>query len=61
MSERAREGIRAVSQGRDGVPRTVAAKLAEYAPRIPLTPRETVDDRTEAVTTARRRGFIRLE
>jgi DNA-binding NarL/FixJ family response regulator len=91
--------IRAVSQGRKAVPRAVTAKLAEYSPRIPLTPRETevlslvakglsnaevaehigraegtvkvhlknilqklgVDDRTEAVTTAMRRGFIRLE
>lgn len=93
------EGIRAVFQGRNGVPRAVAAKLAEHAPRVPLTPRETevlslvakglsnaevaerigraegtvkvhlknilqklgVGDRTEAVTTAMRRGFIRLE
>jgi DNA-binding NarL/FixJ family response regulator len=92
------EAIRAVSQGGTGVPRAVAAKLAEYAPRVPLTPRETevlslvakglsnaevaerlgraegtvkvhlknilqklgVDDRTDAVTTAMRRGFIRL-
>ena len=91
--------IRAVSQGGTGVPRAVAAKLAEYAPRVPLTPRETevlslvakgfsnaevaerigraegtvkvhlknilqklgVDDRTDAVTTAMRRGFIRLD
>jgi DNA-binding NarL/FixJ family response regulator len=91
--------IRAVSQGRTGVPRGVAAKLAEYAPRVPLTPREIevlslvakglsnaevaerigraegtvkvhlknilqklgVDDRTDAVTTAMRRGFIRLD
>ena len=35
------EVIRAVSQGRKGVPRAVAARLAEYTPRIPLTPRET--------------------
>jgi two-component system, NarL family, response regulator len=93
------EVIRAVSQGRKGIPRAVAARLAEYVPRVPLTPRETevlslvakglsnaevaerigrtegtvkvhlknilqklgVDDRTEAVTTAMRRGFIRLE
>ena len=93
------EMIRAVSRGETGVPRAVAAKLAEYAPRVPLTPRETevlslvakglsnaevaqrigraegtvkvhlknilgklgVDDRTDAVTTAIRRGFIRLE
>ena len=91
--------IRAVYQGRKGIPRAVAAKLAEYMPRIPLTPRETevlglvaqglsnaevaerigrtegtvkvhlknilqklgVDDRTDAVTTALRRGFIRLQ
>ena len=91
--------IRAVSQGRKGVPPAVTARLAEYAPRVPLTPRETevlslvakglsnaevaerigraegtvkvhlknilqklgVDDRTDAVTTAMRRGFIRLE
>jgi len=91
--------IRAVCQGRRGIPRTVAAKLAEHTPRVPLTPRETevlalvakglsnaqvaerigrtegtvkvhlknilqkleVDDRTEAVTTALRRGFIRLD
>ena len=93
------EVIRAVSQGRTSVPRAVAAKLAGYAPRVPLTPRETevlslvakglsnaevaqrigraegtvkvhvknilqklgVDDRTDAVTTAMRRGFIRLD
>ena len=93
------EVIRAVHQGRKGIPRAVAAKLAEHMPRIPLTPRETevlglvakglsnaevaerigrtegtvkvhlknilqklgVDDRTDAVTTALRRGFIRLE
>jgi DNA-binding NarL/FixJ family response regulator len=93
------KAIRAVSQGGTGVPRAVAAKLAEYAPRISLTPRETevlslvakgfsnaevaerlgraegtvkvhlknilqklgVDDRTDAVTTAMRRGFIRLD
>jgi DNA-binding NarL/FixJ family response regulator len=93
------EIIRTVSQGGKGVPRAVAARLAEYAPRVPLTPRETevlslvakglsnaevaerigraegtvkvhlknilqklgVDHRTEAVTTAVRRGFIRLE
>ena len=91
--------IRAVSQGGTGVPRAVAAKLAEYGPRVSLTPRETevlslvakglsnaevaerigraegtvkvhlknilqklgVDDRTDAVTTAMRRGFIRLD
>lgn len=35
------EVIRAVSQGRKGVPRAVAARLAEYTPRVPLTPRET--------------------
>jgi DNA-binding NarL/FixJ family response regulator len=90
--------IRAVSQGRKSVPPSVSARLAEYTPRVPLTPRETevlslvakglsnaevaerigraegtvkvhlknilqklgVDDRTEAVTTAMRRGFIRL-
>ena len=90
--------IRAVSQGRPGVPRAVTARLTEHAPRVPLTPREIevlslvakglsnpevaerigraegtvkvhlknilqklgVDDRTEAVTTAIRRGFIRL-
>jgi DNA-binding NarL/FixJ family response regulator len=93
------EAIRAVSRGGTGVPRAVAAKLAEYAPRVALTPRETevlslvakglsnaevaerigraegtvkvhlknilqklgVDDRTDAVTTAMRRGFIRLD
>jgi DNA-binding NarL/FixJ family response regulator len=93
------EVIRAVSQGRTTVPRAVAAKLAQYAPRVPLTPRESevlslvakglsnaevaqrigraegtvkvhlknilqklgVDDRTDAVTTAMRRGFIRLD
>ncbi|HEU4473896.1 MAG TPA: response regulator transcription factor [Gemmatimonadales bacterium] len=91
--------VRAVHQGRRGIPQAVAAKLAEHTPRIPLTPRETevlslvakglsngevagrigrtegtvkvhlknilqklgVDDRTEAVTTALRRGFIRLD
>ena len=91
--------IRAVFLGGAGVPRAVAAKLAEYAPRVSLTPRETevlslvakglsnaevaerigraegtvkvhlknilqklgVDDRTDAVTTAMRRGFIRLD
>jgi DNA-binding NarL/FixJ family response regulator len=91
--------IRAVHAGRRGIPHTVAAKLAEHTPRIPLTPRETevlslvakglsngevaarigrtegtvkvhlknilqkleATDRTEAVTTALRRGFIRLE
>jgi DNA-binding NarL/FixJ family response regulator len=90
--------IRAVHGGRRGIPHTVAAKLAEHTPRIPLTPRETevlslvakglsngevaarigrtegtvkvhlknilqkleATDRTEAVTTALRRGFIRL-
>jgi DNA-binding NarL/FixJ family response regulator len=90
--------IRAVHAGRRGIPHTVAAKLAEHTPRIPLTPRETevlslvakglsngevgarigrtegtvkvhlknilqkleATDRTEAVTTALRRGFIRL-
>jgi len=93
------ELIRGVSQGRKAVPRAVSARLAEHAPRVPLTPREIevlslvakglsnaevaerigraegtvkvhlknilqklgVDDRTEAVTTAMRRGFIRLE
>ena len=93
------EAIRAGSRGGTGVPRAVAAKLAEYAPRVPLTPRETevlslvakglsnaevaerigrtegtvkvhlknilqklgANDRTEAVTTALRRGFIRLD
>ena len=91
--------VRAVHQGRRGIPQAVAAKLAEHTPRIPLTSRETevlslvakglsnaevagrigrtegtvkvhlknilqklgVDDRTEAVTTALRRGFIRLD
>lgn len=91
--------VRAVHQGRRGIPPAVAAKLAEHTPRIPLTPRETevlslvakglsngevagrigrtegtvkvhlknilqklgVDDRTDAVTTALRRGFIRLD
>ena len=91
--------IRAVHGGRRGIPHTVAAKLAEHTPRIPLTPRETevlslvanglsnaevaarigrtegtvkvhlknilqkleATDRTEAVTIALRRGFIRLE
>ncbi|MEA2714155.1 MAG: hypothetical protein QOK27_2116 [Gemmatimonadales bacterium] len=91
--------IRAVHAGRRGIPHTVAAKLAEHTPRIPLTPREIevlslvakglsnaevaarigraegtvkvhlknilqkleATDRTEAVTTALRRGFIRLE
>jgi DNA-binding NarL/FixJ family response regulator len=91
--------IRAVHGGRRGIPHSVAAKLAEHTPRIPLTPRETevlslvakglsngevaarigrtegtvkvhlknilqkleATDRTEAVTTALRRGFIRLE
>ncbi len=91
--------VRAVHQGRRGIPRAVAAKLAEHTPRVPLTSRETevlslvakglsnaevagsigrtegtvkvhlknilqklgVDDRTEAVTTALRRGFIRLD
>ena len=90
--------IRTVHGGRRGIPHTVAAKLAEHTPRIPLTPRETevlslvakglsnaevaagigrtegtvkvhlknilqkleATDRTEAVTTALRRGFIRL-
>jgi len=93
------EVVRAVHQGRRGIPHAVAAKLAEHTPRIPLTSRETevlslvakglsngevagrigrtegtvkvhlknilqklgVDDRTEAVTTALRRGFIRLD
>jgi DNA-binding NarL/FixJ family response regulator len=93
------EVVRAVYQGRRGIPPSVAAKLAEHTPRIPLTSRETevlslvakglsnaevgghigrtegtvkvhlknilqklgVDDRTEAVTTALRRGFIRLD
>jgi DNA-binding NarL/FixJ family response regulator len=91
--------IRSVHGGRRGIPPTVAAKLAEHTPRIPLSPRETevlslvakglsnaevavrigrtegtvkvhlknilqkleATDRTEAVTTALRRGFIRLE
>jgi two-component system NarL family response regulator len=90
--------IRLVMSGRRGIPPTVAAKLAEHTPRIPLTPRETevislvatgmtnaqigerigrteetvkvhvknilqkldARDRTEAVTVAVRRGFIRL-
>jgi DNA-binding NarL/FixJ family response regulator len=93
------EVVRAVHQGRRVIPPTVAAKLAEHTPRIPLTPRETevlalvakglsngevagrigrtegtvkvhlknilqklgANDRTEAVTTALRRGFIRLD
>ena len=33
--------IRTVHGGRRGIPHTVAAKLAEHTPRIPLTPRET--------------------
>jgi two-component system, NarL family, response regulator len=91
--------VRAVHRGLRGIPAPVAARLAEYTPRIELTPRETeilrlvakglsnpgiagsigrtegtvkvhlknilqkldAHDRTEAVTTAIRRGFIRLE
>jgi DNA-binding NarL/FixJ family response regulator len=91
--------IRSVHAGRRGIPHSVAAKLAEHTPRIPLTPRETevlslvanglsnaevaarigrtegtvkvhlknilqkleATGRTEAVTTALRRGFIRLD
>jgi DNA-binding NarL/FixJ family response regulator len=91
--------IRAVHRGQRGIPAPVAARLAEYTPRIGLTPRELevlrlvadglsnaqvaerigrtegtvkvhlknilqkldVRDRTEAVTTALRRGFIRLD
>jgi DNA-binding NarL/FixJ family response regulator len=91
--------IRAVHRGQRGIPSPVAARLAEYTPRIELTPRELevlrlvadglsnaqvaerigrtegtvkvhlknilqkldVHDRTEAVTTALRRGFIRLD
>jgi DNA-binding NarL/FixJ family response regulator len=90
--------IRMVMSGRRGIPPKVAATLAEYTPRIALTPRETevlsliasgltnaqvagrigrteetvkvhvknilqklgAQDRTEAVTSAVRRGFIRL-
>ena len=33
--------IRTVHSGRRGIPHTVAAKLAEHTPRVPLTPRET--------------------
>jgi DNA-binding NarL/FixJ family response regulator len=99
LVEEVMDVVRAVHQGRRGIPPTVAAKLAEHTPRVPLTPRETevlslvakglsngevagrigrtegtvkvhlknilqklgVDDRTEAVTTALRRGFIRLD
>jgi DNA-binding NarL/FixJ family response regulator len=91
--------IRAVHRGQRGIPAPVAARLAEYTPRIALTPREIevlrlvadglsnaqvatqigrtegtvkvhlknilqkldAQDRTEAVTTALRRGFIRLD
>jgi DNA-binding NarL/FixJ family response regulator len=91
--------IRAVHRGQRGIPAPIAARLAEYTPRIGLTPRELevlrlvadglsnagvgerigrtegtvkvhlknilqkldVKDRTEAVTTALRRGFIRLD
>lgn len=91
--------IRAVHRGQRGIPAPVAARLAEHAPRIGLTPRELevlrlvanglsnaqvgerigrtegtvkvhlknilqkldVRDRTEAVTAALRRGFIRLD
>ena len=35
------DAVRAVHQGRRGIPHAVAAKLAEHTPRIPLTPRET--------------------
>jgi DNA-binding NarL/FixJ family response regulator len=90
--------IRTVHRGQRGIPAPIAARLAEHAPRIGLTPRELevlqlvaaglsnaqvaerigrtegtvkvhlknilqkldVRDRTEAVTTALRRGFIRL-
>jgi two-component system NarL family response regulator len=91
--------IRAVHDGRRGIPAPVAARLAEHTPRVGLTPRELevlrfvadgltnsevaekigrtegtvkvhlknilqkldAKDRTEAVTTALRRGFIRLD
>jgi DNA-binding NarL/FixJ family response regulator len=91
--------IRAVHRGQRGIPAPIAARLAEYTPRVGLTPRELevlrlvadglsnaavgerigrtegtvkvhlknilqkldVKDRTEAVTTALRRGFIRLD
>jgi two-component system, NarL family, response regulator len=33
--------IRSVMAGRRGIPPTIAAKVAEHTPRIPLTPRET--------------------
>jgi two-component system NarL family response regulator len=91
--------IRAVHGGKRGIPAPVAAKLAEYTPRVSLTPRELevlrliakgfsnleigriigrtegtvkvhvknimqkldANDRTNAVTTAVRRGFIRID
>jgi DNA-binding NarL/FixJ family response regulator len=91
--------IRTVHRGQRSIPAPVAARLAEYTPRVELTPREIevlrlvakgfsnrevgellgrtegtvkvhlknileklgVDDRTEAVTTALQRGFIRLD
>jgi DNA-binding NarL/FixJ family response regulator len=91
--------IRAVHNGKRGIPPPIAARLAEHTPRIALTPREIevlqlvarglsnaqvaerigrtegtvkvhlknilqkldAHDRTEAVTTALRRGFIRLD
>lgn len=91
--------IHAVYRGQRGIPGPVAARLAEFTPRIGLTPRELevlrlvadglsnaqvaekigrtegtvkvhlknilqkldASDRTEAVTTALRRGFIRLD
>ncbi len=90
--------IRSVYRGMRGIPPVVAAKLAEYTPRLELTPRELevlqmvarglsnreigealgraestmkvhvrsilqklgTNDRTEAVTTAVRRGILRL-
>jgi DNA-binding NarL/FixJ family response regulator len=91
--------VRTVHGGRRGIPGPVAARLAEYTPRVALTPRELevlqlmskgfsnpeigriigrtegtvkvhaknilqkldVSDRTEAVTVAAQRGFIRIE
>jgi DNA-binding NarL/FixJ family response regulator len=91
--------VRAAHAGQRAIPPNVAARLAEYTPRIELTPRETeilnlvakgfsnpeigsligrtegtvkvhlknilqkleVDDRTEAVTTAIRRGIIHID
>jgi len=92
------QAIRVVSQGKRFIPPTVAARIAEFTPRIDLTPRETevldlvarglsnqeiaeaigrtegtvkvhvknilaklgAEDRTQAVTIALERGFIRL-